>query len=145
MLVAKDDAFILDFEGEPGRSLAERRSKVAGGARRRRAHPLDRLFDHRGAVNAINLTPRGAQHPHAEARSLARQGDGRILDRLPRRPPTRRCGRPTPPQARNLLDFFLLEKAFYEMEYELMNRPAWLHVPLDGTWRILTRHNVVQS
>jgi hypothetical protein len=26
----------------------------------------------------------------------------------------------------------------------LMNRPAWLHVPLDGTWRILLRHNVVQ-
>ena len=48
-------------------------------------------------------------------------------------------------EARNLLDFFLLEKAFYEIEYELMNRPAWLHVPLDGTWRILQRHNVVQS
>jgi predicted trehalose synthase len=31
------------------------------------------------------------------------------------------------------------------MEYELMNRPAWLHVPLDGTWRILKRNNVVQS
>ena len=44
---------------------------------------------------------------------------------------------------RDLLDFFQLEKAFYEMEYELMNRPAWLHVPLDGTWRILKRHNVV--
>ena len=48
-----------------------------------------------------------------------------------------------PAQARNLLDFFQLEKAFYEMEYELMNRPTWLHVPLDGTWRILKRHNVV--
>ena len=50
-----------------------------------------------------------------------------------------------PAQAQNLLDFFLLEKAFYEIDYELMNRPAWLHVPLDGTWRILKRHNVVQS
>jgi maltose alpha-D-glucosyltransferase / alpha-amylase len=46
--------------------------------------------------------------------------------------------------AGNLLDFFLLEKAFYEIEYELMNRPPWLHVPVDGTWRILLRHNVVQ-
>jgi hypothetical protein len=26
-----------------------------------------------------------------------------------------------------------------------MNRPAWLHVPLDGTRRILSRHKVVQS
>jgi hypothetical protein len=25
-----------------------------------------------------------------------------------------------------------------------MNRPVWLHVPLEGTWRILKRHNVVQ-
>ncbi len=37
VLVVKDDAFILDFEGEPGRSLAERRAEGAGGARRRRA------------------------------------------------------------------------------------------------------------
>jgi maltose alpha-D-glucosyltransferase/alpha-amylase len=48
-------------------------------------------------------------------------------------------------QAGNLLDFFLLEKAFYEMEYELMNRPTWLHVPLDGMRRILARHGVVTS
>jgi maltose alpha-D-glucosyltransferase/alpha-amylase len=49
-----------------------------------------------------------------------------------------------PVEARNLLDFFLLEKAIYEIEYELTNRPTWLHVPLDGTWRILLGHNVVQ-
>ena len=51
---------------------------------------------------------------------------------------------PDPAEARKLLDFFLLEKAMYEMEYELMNRPPWLHVPLDGTWRILLRHGVAQ-
>ena len=38
-----------------------------------------------------------------------------------------------------LLDFFLLEKAFYEIEYELAHRPDWLRVPLAGTWRILSR------
>ena len=31
-----------------------------------------------------------------------------------------------------LLDFFVLEKAIYEIGYELANRPAWLHVPLHG-------------
>ena len=36
-----------------------------------------------------------------------------------------------------LLDFFLLEKAFYEIEYELAHRPDWLRV-LAGTWRILS-------
>ena len=39
----------------------------------------------------------------------------------------------------SLLDFFLLEKAFYEIEYELAHRPDWLRVPLAGTWRILSR------
>ena len=53
-------------------------------------------------------------------------------------------GELTAAEARNLLEFFLLEKAFYEMEYELMNRPAWLHVPLEGTLRILGHHGVVQ-
>ena len=37
------------------------------------------------------------------------------------------------PQADRLLDFFLLEKAFYEIEYELAHRPDWLRVPLAGT------------
>jgi maltose alpha-D-glucosyltransferase / alpha-amylase len=32
-----------------------------------------------------------------------------------------------------------LEKAFYEIEYELAHRPDWLRVPLAGTWRILSR------
>jgi maltose alpha-D-glucosyltransferase/alpha-amylase len=36
-----------------------------------------------------------------------------------------------------LLRFFLLEKALYEIEYELANRPDWLHVPLSGALRIL--------
>jgi maltose alpha-D-glucosyltransferase/alpha-amylase len=44
-----------------------------------------------------------------------------------------------PQQADRLLDFFLLEKAFYEIEYELAHRPDWLRVPLAGTWRILSR------
>jgi len=38
-----------------------------------------------------------------------------------------------------LLDFFLLEKAFYEIEYELAHRPDWLRVPLAGTLRVLSR------
>src|SRR5262249_8222356 len=41
--------------------------------------------------------------------------------------------------ADRLVDFFLLEKAFYEMECELAPRPDWLRVPLAGTWRILSR------
>jgi maltose alpha-D-glucosyltransferase/alpha-amylase len=31
-----------------------------------------------------------------------------------------------------MLDALLLEKALYELQYELNNRPAWLHIPLIG-------------
>jgi maltose alpha-D-glucosyltransferase / alpha-amylase len=40
--------------------------------------------------------------------------------------------------ADRLLNFFLLEKAFYEIEYELAHRPEWLRVPLTGAIRILS-------
>jgi maltose alpha-D-glucosyltransferase / alpha-amylase len=43
--------------------------------------------------------------------------------------------------AERMLDFFLIEKAFYEIEYELAHRPEWLRVPLTGMLRILTHLN----
>jgi maltose alpha-D-glucosyltransferase/alpha-amylase len=42
-----------------------------------------------------------------------------------------------PDAADRMLNFFLLEKAFYEIEYELAHRPDWLSVPLTGILRIL--------
>jgi maltose alpha-D-glucosyltransferase/alpha-amylase len=38
-----------------------------------------------------------------------------------------------------MLNFFLVEKAFYEIEYELAHRPDWLRVPLTGMLRILSQ------
>jgi maltose alpha-D-glucosyltransferase/alpha-amylase len=40
--------------------------------------------------------------------------------------------------AERLLNFFLMEKAIYEIHYELANRPTWLRVPLMGLQRIWT-------
>ena len=37
-----------------------------------------------------------------------------------------------------LLDVFLLEKALYELAYELNNRPSWLPIPLRGIREILS-------
>jgi maltose alpha-D-glucosyltransferase/alpha-amylase len=39
--------------------------------------------------------------------------------------------------ADDVLRFFLLEKAFYEIEYELAHRPDWLRVALGGALRVL--------
>jgi maltose alpha-D-glucosyltransferase / alpha-amylase len=47
--------------------------------------------------------------------------------------------------ADRLLDFFLLEKACYELEYEMAHRPNWLRVPLAGIRRILSRSQRVPA
>ncbi len=39
---------------------------------------------------------------------------------------------PPPRDAQNLLDAYLLEKALYELQYELDNRPTWIRIPIDG-------------
>ena len=44
-----------------------------------------------------------------------------------------------------LLAFFELEKALYEIEYEIENRPDWLHIPVGGVIRILERAGVQPS
>ena len=44
-------------------------------------------------------------------------------------------------RAEQTLNFFLLEKAIYEIEYELAHRPDWLRVPLTGALRILSQPN----
>ena len=41
--------------------------------------------------------------------------------------------------AEGMLNFFLLEKACYEIEYELSYRPDWLRMPLTGMLRILSQ------
>jgi maltose alpha-D-glucosyltransferase / alpha-amylase len=40
---------------------------------------------------------------------------------------------------RSLLDFFLIEKAAYEVGYEAANRPTWIGVPLAGLSSLVTR------
>jgi len=40
-------------------------------------------------------------------------------------------------RAEQILDLFVLEKAFYEMSYEIANRPSWVRIPLEGIRRIL--------
>jgi maltose alpha-D-glucosyltransferase/alpha-amylase len=143
ILLVKDDAVILDFEGEPGRSLAERRQKAPAA---RDMAGLIRSIDYSttaALLNAVNLTAEERAILTPQLEIWREQATEAFWDT---------CRALADPalwpadlaQARKLLDFFLLEKAFYEIEYELMNRPTWLHVPLDGTWRILLRHGVVQ-
>jgi maltose alpha-D-glucosyltransferase/alpha-amylase len=143
VLVAKDDAFILDFEGEPGRSLDERRQRAPAA---RDVAGLIRSIDYSTTAALANATNLTAEERNMLTPKLEMWRDKATEEFW------NTCRAATDPalwpadaaDARNLLDFFLLEKVFYEIEYELMNRPAWLHVPLDGMARILQRHNVMQ-
>ncbi|MEA2990719.1 MAG: maltose alpha-D-glucosyltransferase / alpha-amylase [Alphaproteobacteria bacterium] len=144
MLVAKDDVFILDFEGEPKRSLAERRSlapaarDVAGFIRSidySTSSVLDRAV-HVDPDARATLGPKlGEWRERTVAGFLAAYREFMVDARLWPQDAA---------EAEHLLDFFLVEKAFYEIDYELANRPSWVHIPLAGLNRMLSRVGVLE-
>jgi trehalose synthase-fused probable maltokinase len=117
---------IIDFEGEPGRPLPERRAKRSP---LRDVASMLRSFAY--VTSAVELQ-RGKQAPpeferHARERFLGRyfaEVDMALL--------------PGGEQAiLNLLSVFELEKAIYELQYELNNRPDWVAIPVAGIRRLL--------
>jgi len=44
---------------------------------------------------------------------------------------------PPPSEAQTSLNAYVLEKAFYELQYELDNRPGWVHIPIAGILSML--------
>ena len=139
VLVVKNDFFIIDFEGEPARPLAERRRK---GSPLRDVAGMIRSFDYASFTAVRQLAE---ARPAAEPRmlQLAEAWRHRAIDgfRAAYRKAMRGC--PAYPaskkQAREMLAFFTLEKAVYEVSYELANRPGWVDIPLQGVLDILGR------
>jgi maltose alpha-D-glucosyltransferase/alpha-amylase len=129
VLVAQGDAVIVDFEGEPARTLEERRAK---GSPLRDVAGLLRSLDYAAAAAAGALSTAPAERRDAllarfreEAGSCFMTAYQEAEDASPRQW--------APPETRDaLLDLFLLEKAAYELRYEAANRPAWLPIPLRG-------------
>jgi maltose alpha-D-glucosyltransferase/alpha-amylase len=141
MLIVKDDIYIIDFEGEPRRSLDERRRKAPAA---RDAAGLIRSIDY-SATAALQRALKVAPDEHGKlGAALADWRDRSVTAFLGayREIMTNARLWPADPQAADrLLNFFLLEKAFYEVEYELAHRPDWLRVPLTGMLRILSQRN----
>jgi maltose alpha-D-glucosyltransferase / alpha-amylase len=145
MLIVKDDVFIIDFEGEPHRTLEERRRKAPAA---RDVAGLIRSIDY--SVTAA--LERALQTAPDEHRTLAhalndwrRHATASVLAAYRENMTDARLWPEDPGQAARMLDFFLLEKAFYEIGYELAHRPGWLRVPLAGTWRIIRRNEERQQ
>jgi maltose alpha-D-glucosyltransferase/alpha-amylase len=139
MLIVKDDVSIIDFEGEPRRSIEDRRRKAPAA---RDVAGLIRSIDY-SATAALERALKSAPDDHGKlARALEawREHAAAAFMAAYRSSLTdTRLWPQSLEDADRLLDFFLLEKAFYEIEYELAHRPDWLRVPLAGTWRILSR------
>jgi maltose alpha-D-glucosyltransferase/alpha-amylase len=139
MLIVKDDVSIIDFEGEPRRSIEDRRRKAPAA---RDVAGLIRSIDY-SATAALERALKSAPDEHGKlARALEawREHAAAAFMAAYRSSLTdTRLWPQSLEDADRLLDFFLLEKAFYEIEYELAHRPDWLRVPLAGTWRILSR------
>jgi maltose alpha-D-glucosyltransferase/alpha-amylase len=138
VLRVENDYIILDFEGEPARSLAQRRAKqsplkdVAG---------MLRSYHYAAYAGLFAATPNRPEdflrfEPWAElwfrwvsaAFLRAYRSTAGATPLLPAETAIFAF----------LLDAFMLDKAFYELNYELNNRPDWVRIPLRGILTLLS-------
>ena len=101
----------------------------AGGSRRRRADQIDRLFRDLGVIERVLKT--GADDGwtiDGGPVGMARRGDADLSRRLSRGDVRRAALAETRTTADRMLQFLPLEKALYEIDYELAHRPDWLRV-----------------
>jgi maltose alpha-D-glucosyltransferase/alpha-amylase len=131
VLVTRNDFVIIDFEGEPARPIEERRTKqsplrdVAGMLRSfnyARWSALRRAAQNAEELVRLDTAARAWEH---ETRAAFLSGYQEAL--APERGPV----------DAQLLELFELEKAFYELRYELDNRVDWVPVPLQGILALL--------
>ncbi|MEX2224624.1 MAG: hypothetical protein WEG40_22800 [Candidatus Rokuibacteriota bacterium] len=138
VLKTPDGFVIIDFEGEPARPLADRRQKlpalrdVAGMLRSLdyAAHAV--AFRRPEAERAAALAALTAWEQRARHAFLAGYQDAVAVSPVPLVPPS-------PAALRRACAPFELQKACYELRYELDNRPDWAAIPRAGISRILER------
>lgn len=137
VLVVENDIVIIDFEGEPVRPLAERRQKhsplrdVAGMLRSFNYAVYIALFHvtQERPEDVAVLKPyateweRQAREAFLGAYAEAVQGSGLYEDGVE--------------EVEWLQGLFVLEKALYELRYELNNRPDWVRISVRGVLDLL--------
>lgn len=133
VLVVQGDACFIDFEGEPARSLEERRAKLSPF---KDVSGILRSFDYAAA-----MTLRGAQASdnsreadQARRRIAADYRQRAVSGFLAAYRDAAQLSHAWESSrgAQSALHLFTLEKTAYEVVYEAENRPAWLTVPLAG-------------
>jgi len=137
VLMTTDDFILIDFEGEPGRSLEERRARqsplrdvagmlrsfsyAAGGVLQRYAAEPARVS---AMVDPLARWEAQVREAFLEGYSAAAGDAGSVAAE------TLRAGH-------GLLGLMELEKALYELAYELKSRPDWVRIPLAGVLRFI--------
>jgi maltose alpha-D-glucosyltransferase/alpha-amylase len=123
VLFTGGDFVIVDFEGEPLRPLPERRLKrwaykdVAG---------MLRSFTYAGEAAEVEFGEEWAERASTAFLRSYWEAAGSAP-----------FASPKAEERKLLLDTMLIEKALYELRYELDNRPGWVRIPLRGLRRIL--------
>jgi maltose alpha-D-glucosyltransferase/alpha-amylase len=137
VLFTGKDFLIIDFEGEPGLSFTERRLKksplkdVAGMMRSFHYAAYGRILlnENYRRQDLKSLDQAAEQWQHYVSRFylgayIQRLGSGAGLSR----------------EDESLIRMFLLEKAIYELGYELNARPDWVKIPLKGIYYLVNRY-----
>jgi maltose alpha-D-glucosyltransferase/alpha-amylase len=125
---AAGEFLIIDFEGEPSKPLAERRRKHSA---LRDVAGMLRSFAYAGATIEVGERRAAGGEWERDAREAFLAGYLENAPSAARRPPPAFL----PHDRRNierLLGLFEMEKRFYELGYELNNRPDWVWIPLRG-------------
>ena len=137
VLLRQNDFVIIDFEGEPQKSIDERRAKhsplkdVAG---------MLRSFNyamHVAVDQACVNRPETRNALEAHGRAWEAEVRKTLLEAYRERIDIE-ASYGSAESAQSMLDLFTLEKACYELRYELGNRPDWVHVALRGVLESLS-------
>ena len=132
VLQVKTDYIILDFEGEPARPIEERRRKLSP---MKDVAGMVRSLGYAAYSGLIAYTARRPEDWNSLepwARLWERSMGGEFLRAYRNTAQNASFLPPSDEGFRRSLAVFLLDKALYELSYELNNRPAWVRIPLLG-------------
>jgi maltokinase len=113
---ADDEWYVLDFEGEPRRPVAERRA------------PSSPLRDVAGMLRSFAYAAAVGEHPGWDERAGAEFRDAYVDTAGPLLPQD-------PAATNEIIDAWMLDKAVYELGYEQAHRPDWVGIPLAAVRR----------
>ncbi len=144
VLFTGEDFVIIDFEGEPSASLGERRVKrsplrdIAGMLRSFEYAPQAVML---GQASGVVFRQEDEPRLQAAAEAWYDVISAAFLDSYRRTVEPAGILPSSQQDFEAVLEACLLEKAAYELNYELNSRPDWVAIPIRGLLRLLRRQN----